>query len=354
VFKATKATVTAADNLKTSWLIPQVAVTMESRIAAVGDGAQAAVALLLGDAQEDSGTVTRHASLLVANLGPHLGGSSASSSEHAAAVAAALEKKPQVVILREALSGGDGWARTFQDIIRGQALAGFKGAVIVACDRDVTFAIRRVCSEQWYTSKTEVMQQDMPGRQFQIIEDVLKKPCQEESNSPGKAKGGRASKKQAKSDAADTECLVEEIRNLYDYWFEEDLLKRAGKEGWIVAVLTEDSGDGSCGLRAFLCYRFAESSVGREVQIERLAVPRSHKRRGFGSMMIRWIAEEMARNPQSDCVAFTCNALSNVVDFYGRHGFKANVNRQPPQEEDDEDPNTFMELANVSLVAAQA
>merc|ERR1712139_386161 len=94
----------------------------------------------------------------------------------------------------------------------------------------------------------------------------------------------------------------------------------------------------------------AETSAGCELEIERLAVPRSLKGHGFGSMMMRWIMAEVARMPQSDCSAITCNALSNVVKFYESQGFKLNPDRQPPQQEGEDDPNMFMELPNVSLV----
>jgi len=347
IFKADKVSVKEGEaDGSVNWTVT-IAVNLESRIAAVGEAGRAVVALLLGELPAASGAPARHSSLLVAHLGPHLAGPTATADEHAAAVAKELKKKPHVVVLQEAVAqGGVGWATTLRNILRGQAISAFKGAVVVACDQEATFAVRRVCLEQWgATSRNEVVQHDMSGRQLQIIEDALNTLSNEPSASSGK---GRRGKKQAAAES-NTGGLIEEARALAEYWFEEDLVEVARAKGWTVALLTEDVPDGAGNLRGFLAYRFVQADGGRELQIERLGIPKAHCKRGFGSVMMRWLIAEAARMPTSECSMLTTDALSNVVRFYKSQGFTENPNRQQKHKED-EDPNIFMELPNASLV----
>jgi len=353
IFKVANAEVPKAGNAEVPdqvggpWTIAQVAVALESRIAAIGEGSRALVDLLLSNVQENSGSVSRHASLSVAHLSPHLAGAAASMDDHAAAIAATLKVKPQIVVLEEACAqGGAGWAKMFHELIRGQAISAYRGAVIVVCSHEATFAVRRICSEQWSTSGNQVQQQETPGRQLQIIEDALKQGSVKASPDNKKQRGRK------QTAGADTAGLLEQARTLSEYWFEEDLVEASRAEGWKLALLVDETPDESgSNLKGFMCYHMEQTSAGKELQIERLAVPKPSRRRGLGSVFMRWIISEARRMPSSECSALTCNALSNVVGFYETLGFTVNTDRQVQNKNEEEDPPVFMELPNSSMVS---
>jgi len=345
-FKADKATVTVDNG--SSWAVSSISVCLESRIAAVGEGARAVSELMLGTRQLNVGAATSHPALVVAHLGPHLAGRTADADQHISAVATALQQQPHAVILDEALPhGGAGWARAFQQIVRDPALSSFKGAVVVVCGCEATFAVRRICSEQWVGACDKVMQQDTAGQRLQIVENAVKATSSDaEGQTAGKKPRG---KKQTNSAGDYNEALVGETRTLSEYLFEEDVVSLARKKGWTVALLTEDANDGCGTLRGYLCYRYVATTAGRELHIERLATPRQFRGRGFARVLMKWILGEAARMPRSDCTQITCSAFEGVVKFYELFGFAVNPDRRPVIK-DDEDPQTFMELCNASLV----
>jgi len=264
--------------------------------------------------------------------------------EHYAAVAAALASKPHIVVLELAFSqGGAGWAETLREMVRSPSLSAFKGAVIVACEQDIPFAVRRLCYELWEGSSSELVQRDMPGRDKYVIEDALNAYVREPTNDNTKT---RRNKKQDQAEPS-LGGLVEEARAVSEYWFEEDLFKVAQKKDWTVAFLVED--DANSSFRGYIAYCFVQTPTGTAINIERVGVPRAFCRRGYGSILIQWLIDDAAQIPRSKCSAITTEALSNVVRFYKRHGFVESLNQQHDEQNDD-DPNIFMERPNISRV----
>ena len=52
----------------------------------------------------------------------------------------------------------------------------------MACEHEATFAVRRLCNEQWCTTaNSQVTQQDISGQRYQIVEDALKMVSREGS-----------------------------------------------------------------------------------------------------------------------------------------------------------------------------
>jgi GNAT superfamily N-acetyltransferase len=335
IFKADKAIVTSGTG--SNWNASGIALCLESRIVAIGEGANCVVDLLLGKQSQESGTVSRHEALVVAHLGPHLAGQNAGVERHAAAVAAALGKKPQVVVLDEALShGGAGWAKAFQQLIRDPSLMSFKGAVIVLCSFQATFAMRRLCSEQWLSSNGQVLQQDASSQRFQIVEDALSETL---TDAPVAVKKGRG----RSQNVPKHQLLLDEARALSEWCFEEDVVSLAHKEGWTVSFLTEEVHDGSVSLRGFLCYRSIHTNTCKELHIERLAVPKQERGRGFARMLMQWVLGEAARMPLCDCASIQCSSVRKAIPFYEKFGFATTGT-------EDKDELTPMQLRNQSLV----
>jgi len=336
-----------------------VALTLDSRVAAVADIGSAIVSLLLREQEPVAGEVTQHKALNVVRLGPHLAVAAAAAQgatdtascqptaeAHLEALAAAFRSKPQVVVLEEACkAGGATWAKVFHDLLRSEGLRDFRGAVVV-CAAEETFALRRVCAERWAEVQgSSSCQEAMPGRQFDVIEDVLSlhRAAQAEEMAGGKKK------KAGRKGAEEEEWVVpfEEARALNDFIFEEDLVKKSIKEKLTVSLLTETKSDGTKTLLGYICYKKNERN---EVYIARLAVPMNKRKFGAGGKLCRWLLAECARMPTSECASITCSALDNVVAFYNKLGFAVAT---PPAEESgecEEDPQTWMAKTNESLV----
>lgn len=336
---------------------PGLTLSLESRVAALGDAGRAAVVALLGEvSQKALPGAWHHGGLVVAQLGPHLAGPTADATAHQEAVYEALRCRPQVVVLEEALASGSvSWLEIFHGLLRSDGLHNFGGAVVVLCD-DETFAMRRLCSQRWYgtAQNSSVQQQDISGRNFEIWEDVLSatKAAIECERSGG---GGRR-KGRGKPSASDTlRALLEEAKAQHEYWFEEDLSSCACKDGWIVTVLAEVDPDGSTRIfRGYLCYKLL-STPRSEFYIERIAVTKAMRRRGLATKLMRWVEEEASRLPQELCSVITCSALDNVVTFYEKLGFRP-AECQQLRDASGQSTNVaggnhiYMERKNVSLL----
>jgi hypothetical protein len=270
-----------------------------------------------------------------------------------AAVALAFKSKPQVVVLEESLTtGGATWAKVFGELLRSEGLKAFKGAVVV-CGHEETFALRRVCAERWEfkqgSAGTSAIQEGMPGKRMDIIEDVLSlhRAAQAEDMDSGK-RGGKGRRKDVEAD--DFVAPLEEARALAEFIFEDDgdVVKKCAKEKWTMSLLTEASQDGTRTLLGYICYKkIPERS---EVYIARLAVPMNQRKKGYAGKLVHWLMGEAARLPLSECASVACSAVDGVIPFYTSLGFVA---APPPAEESgecEEDPQTWMAIPNVSLV----
>eukprot|EP00747_Dinoflagellata_sp_TGD_P170459 gnl/TRDRNA2_/TRDRNA2_202074_c0_seq1.p1 gnl/TRDRNA2_/TRDRNA2_202074_c0~~gnl/TRDRNA2_/TRDRNA2_202074_c0_seq1.p1 ORF type:complete len:369 (+),score=56.61 gnl/TRDRNA2_/TRDRNA2_202074_c0_seq1:65-1171(+) len=329
--------------------VPGIALNLESRVAAVGDGGSVLVALLLGKLKPLSGATAPHAKLVVAHLGPHLAGADASMQQHAAAISVALKGGPQVVVLSEGLStGGEAWAQIFREILRGGGIPSFKGAVVVEVAQE-TFAVRRVCVQRWVAAGEGCrLVQEAVNNSFEIIEDV-KTFLAAAANLTLKKQG-----RQASQVVADTKALMEEVRELADAQFEQDIFDKANKEGHTITLLIKVSPEGSKALVGFMFHRLRQLPQP-DLHISFLAITHKFRGRGFGRMLMDWVIGEAARMPQSKCYSITASALDKVVPFYEKLGFVAHsVHPEHPDGEDEEDPQTWVEFKNVSLISAAA
>jgi len=329
-----------------------LALTLESRVAAVGAAGRAAAAWL-GAADAPGGAVWTHRGLAVAHLGPHLAGAGAEVAEHFAAVSRALAARPQVVLLDEALGAGSAaWVGAFRLLLRQEGLQGFGGAVVVCCETE-TFATRRVCSEKWIVDAGKVRREEAPTQSLQIVEDAfgVGSAATAGEDGPGAGRGGgrRRGRQQAQDDGP---ALLDEARELSEYIFEEDLADCALQQGWTVTLLAEAQQDGTRALCGYLCYRMIPAPRA-EMHIERLAVAQRTRGRGHARQLMQWALEEAARLPPDVCSSLTCSAFDKVVPFYARFGFEV-APRPDAKAQDDEEPQTWMALANASLLPQAA
>lgn len=323
-----------------------LALTLESRVVALGEGGQGAVALLLGG---EEGAVSRHAQLHVAHLGPHLAGATASIQEHVTAVAAALRNKPQVVVVEEGVqAGAEAWLQTFRGLLRGEGLHSFKGAVVV-CAAEETLAVRRVCCERWSLISGELRQADVGKSSLDVIEDALAAESGACTTAPQPRRRGR----QAHQPTIDRDVLLEEARELSIFAFEEDLVEKARREAWTLSLLTETSPDGAKQLRGLMCHKLFPPPRA-ELHVTRLVVSQKHRGRGYARQLVHWLLAEAARMPLSKCQLITCSAFDGVVPFYRLFGFTpvARTHHEDEGEDSDEegDPQTWMERTNNSLL----
>jgi GNAT superfamily N-acetyltransferase len=328
-----------------------ISINLDSRVLALGDGGEAVLPLLL---DPKSVVPTRHASLGVARLGPHLAGAAASADEHKVAVSEALASRPQIVVLEERLpDGGVAWVDVFHGLLRSAALRSFRGAVIVVA-REETFLLREVCTERWADGQQvmETHQEAITGCNLQISQDALANTSPsallEVASPSSRKRGGRG----GDGSEGPGEMLWEAV-SLFELMFEEDLLEKVKTEGWKVSFLIQTSADGyTKHLLGLICYSLA-SSLRAELHVDRIAVQMSLRGRGFGRILMQWIIEEAARMPTSRCACISCSALDNVVPFYQRVGFAACA-RPESWPVPEGEPQTWMELPNASLVGEVA
>lgn len=316
--------------------VPSASISLESRIAAIGESGSALAAVLLGDLKVSSGKVTPHAKLSVVHLGPHLAGADALAPQHSAAIMSALEERPQVVVLEEAVgTGGEAWLRAFSEVLRSKALSLFKGAVIV-CVEDETFDIRRVCQERWtLATGSKICQESIPTG-LEVVEDALKVDDEDGAS-------GKAAKRRMQEAAASAEALLEEARELSQYCFEEDIIEKARTHNWTLSILTDTVSD-VVSLRGFVVYRMI-AAPRAELYVERLAVPRKFRGHGYAQLLMSWVRSRAARMPQSECSLITCSAFDKVVPFYQKLGFEVCERPDGEEEEEMEDHQMFMKLS---------
>jgi hypothetical protein len=337
--------------------ITGLSLSLESRVAALGTAGRDVLSLLLREEEPECGETWEHKGLSVVHLGPHLAKEDAASptvQDHMAAMERALRGKPQIIVLEEACAqGGAAWACTFRNLLRSEGLASFKGAVVV-CAHEETIAVRKVCEERWaLIGESSVRQEAITGKQLDVLEDVMSAHNAAralEAESTG-GKRGKAQKRSSddRSKADEIAALLDEARALSEYCFEEDEFAA----DWTVTLLTEATQDGVKSLRGFICYKMYKTADGEPyVYIARMAVPKKCRKCGYAGKLMRWLLSEKARLPASECSKITCSALQSAAPFYAKFGFQVATAPawKAEEEEDPEDPQTWMEFPNYSLI----
>lgn len=323
-----------------------ISINLDSRVLAIGEAGEAVLPILF---DSDRTVSTRHASLGVARLGPHLAGLNATPDEHKTAITEALASRPQVVVVEERLhDGGLAWADVFHGMLRSSALRSFRGAITIAA-REETFLIREVCTERWSDSQQamETHQEEITGCRFQIAQDVLAgiSPATllQAASAPSRRRGGKDD-----GVSASSQELLWEAVSLFEHMFEEDLFEKVQEKGWQVSLLIETGKDDTKHVLGLICYEIL-GLPRAELHIHRLAVQLNLRGKGYGRILMQWLIAEAARMPQSQCTRISCSAFDNVVPFYEKLGFTVCA---PPQLEvlHEGDPQTWMERPNASLL----
>jgi len=305
--------------------------SLESRVAAIGRVGAAASDFLLGTRQPVTGVVSRHESLSVLHLGPHLLGSSEQSAEkYLAAVGNALNEQPQVVILDEAAAAGNvAWSQAFSCLINSEATWNFKGA-LVTCIAQETPAIMQRCSQRWTGCAEWLWQEEITedDSSFEILEDVL---------STGK-------------EAVDKALMQEACDAAYNTFNDEDLMELIEKKGLKLTLLTTTSAapaneDGQPSrqrrLAGYICYA---KRAGGYFHVDRIAVVAGLRKGGLGRRLMRWALEATAQLPRSEVAWISLSAVDTAVPFYERFGF---MDMTCDEVDAVEHQQTWMEMANV-------
>jgi len=323
-----------------------IAMSGESRILAVGAAGHAVAQMVLKKQSPKSGEIAHVVGLVMVHLGPHLAGVGASCDEHEAAVNDALRVKPHIVVLDEALAeGSQTWIQTFDKVLHNEAIRGFKGGVVVCVATEPVGPPCHGCNEKWADAQepdSRILQTDVSSK-LRLIQNA-----QDESTAGLESASKELSRKLGRESAnvcIDTAVLMEAARELSEYCFEEDLFKVATRDDDTITLLTETFPSGMSCLCGYICYKFYQTPRA-ELHITRLAVPRSHRRRGLGKQLMQWIMGRAARAPTSEVQFITVTALETAVPFYAKFGFVVAPSREKLKEED----VTWMEIPNVSVV----
>jgi len=304
--------------------------SLESRIAAVGKNGSASIGLLLGERTLVKGEVTRHDSLEVAHLGPHLMDTSDPSIEECfAAISSAMQHEPQVVILDEGASAGiKAWNQTFSSILDSDVLQAFRGAVVI-CVAEETPAVKKICSQRWIGAHEWLWQEEVTDDEgLEFLDDVLNMP----------------------EGIMDEEFMHELSRLAWKDPFNEDVFEKAEEKDWTVAVLTRPYSGAPADnaptreLAGFICYKIRP---GRVFHIARIAVPERMRIGGYGRRIMRWVLDKAAAYPKSEVAWIELSAVVQAVPFYESFGF---MDMSCDDVEAEDHYCTWMEMPNISNV----
>lgn len=286
---------------------------LTSRVAAIGEAGLAGVRLLLGEAAPCEGSLYRHDSLRVARLGPQ--SLAACRGGYGEAIEAALQERPQVVVLEESLGQKDReWAAAFRATLCSEALASFRGAVVVAV-ADETHSLAALCTESWVAAGSRLQQESY----LEIIEHAL----------------------EADSGAED---LLDEALAI-DYCQLRHWVDIARAEDQQITLFSSVGQDGKKSLRGFLCHHMKENQA--EFHIRFVFVPKPYRGTGLGARVVQWAVSKANRMPQSECRWISLKAADDsLVPWYEKFGFCDMTCGQC----DDED-EVWMELKNSSTNA---
>lgn len=341
VFGVQKAVLTVNDK---TCEVANVTVNLQSRIFAVGEQGRAVAALLLGKEDPVSGEVSRPYDLSIAHLTPQENANTA--EDHAAFIAVELAKRPQVVVIDEGISlGGETWAAAFSQILKGNEICSFQGAVIICCSSEDHIA-QLSCNTRWVATGS-LLRPERVCQGAKFFDDVY-------------AVGSDASMKP----------LLDEVEKLHVAVWNPgkgvpDLPTRARLSGWKVAAfaalsnassdidinadsdsdIDSESASDERGKIKLLGYLAYETFPGLgELHIERLAVPKALRGQGYGTQIIRWAC---AQASTLELKSVWLYATPDVEPFYERIGFFNMGFKDDPElcpEETDEERYSWMML----------
>jgi len=301
--------------------------TLESRVAIVGDKLGSISDLLLGAPELVTGTVSRHDGLLVLHLGPHL--LDTVTVEHsvglylaALTLAAALEQeqRPQVVILDEAAgAGNEAWGQAFRYLLDHQAMQTrqFRGALVI-CVAEETPGIRRICKHRWTGEQRtgECFQKDL------IKDDI----CREtndicvtddicgESFVVASVESLRAQVSELAAQCFGDTTNESESDISAGLAQSSDISAVARQKGWKVAALTANSLPSSitseCQLLGYVTYGVDLALGG--LYLARVAVVPEFRKRGHAAHLVRWLIEHMHREGDADLWVHAVPGLQHI------------------------------------------
>lgn len=290
--------------------VAKVAVNLQSRIFAVGEAGRALTAVLLGKQQLVHGDVSRPYNLTIAHLTPQNAADTA--EDHVAFIADELAKRPQVVVIDEGL-GGETWAAAFSQILQGDEISSFQGAIVMCCSSENHIA-QLCCNTRWVLTGSLVRTEHV-CQGAKLFDDIY-----------------------AADQDASMLAMREEVEKLHVAAFKPakcvpNLPTRARMEGWKVAAFAAlgsssesdadaDSDTEACSesgkikLLGYLAYRTL-AGLG-EFHIERLAVPEMLRGQGYGTHLIRLACAQASALGLSSVWLY---ATPDLDLFYERLGF---------------------------------
>jgi len=262
-----------------------LAISLSSRIFAVGDACHAADLLL-----DTTGVLTkRHEDLKVLHLAPSHFSCTWSSSDYVKAISSTLaDQSPHIVVLSEVESSENAaWKEVFDGIVCGEGLWKFHGAVVI-CALSDTATLRACCSEHWVTEVDRVIQRPC----FQVIDNALVTGLEE-----------------LLADAA--QIAYCDLR----HW-----IQRAQSQGSKVTRFDAGGCKGPGRLCGLIFHHMIESSA--EFHVRFIFVPKQHRKSGIGSMLMRWVIEAASRMALSDCrwISLECSD-DELLPWYEKFGF---------------------------------
>lgn len=299
----------------------------------MGEAGRAVAALLLGTQELTSGEVFRHEDLNVVHLTPQ--NKSDVVESHVAFIADALAKRPQIVVVDKcsALSS-DAWLHACSRILQGPDISKFQGGIVI-CSADDEDMAQEFCSTRWMATGLLLKAEDM-NQGIKLFDDVCASNSDFRSNRAPVLDQVQELWEENFGDFNDVALFLADYRK-------PDLLTLAEAKGWKIAVLAEEGGsadlvsdvdpcidvdhnsdadakhldkNGTSELLGYLAYEMFPG-IG-ELHIERLAVPKQHRRLGYATQLIRWACKRASVEGLSSVWLY---AKPDVEEFYERIGF---------------------------------
>jgi GNAT superfamily N-acetyltransferase len=268
--------------------VGDLALSLSSRILAVGDAGQVAANLLM---HSEGFPVKRHQDLKVLYLEPSTFMDVDASLGYALAIASALkEQKPHIVLLSESEPSKDpAWQIVFDELVKGEDMWKFRGAVVICATKESS-TLQKKCSERWVAQDGQIKQR----RCLHVCENALLEGAD-----------------RLIADAAQIpaeECYLK-------YWIDKAI---AGN--WSVARFDEGGVECPSGFQGLVFHHMIESSA--ELHIAFVFVPQKHRLFGIGGQMVQWLIQRASTMSQSDCRWISLEtAHDELVPWYERLGF---------------------------------
>jgi GNAT superfamily N-acetyltransferase len=250
-----------------------LALSLSSRIVAVGEAAHAAAQLLF-----DGGdlSVKRHQGLKVLHLAPSSFPDATSALSYAHAIGACMEQgRPHILVLSEMESSDDpAWRTVFNDLVHGQAMWKFRGAIVVCAAADNCPALQNACSELWTADRGKMQQRKYMRVSANILPD-----------------GAALLREEAARIKEIAMAADEEFFDL-SFW-----LNKATAGDWAVTRFDACGQEGAAKLCGLVFHHMIEASAEYHVQF--VYVGKELRRQGIGEQMIRWVIQDAAKKARN-------------------------------------------------------